>query len=112
MDFQSNRFYHIISYGCQANMSDSEHYAGQLEELGYHHTEDLDTADVILINTCCVRETAEDKTLGKIGELKHLKTQNPDLIIAVTGCMAQEWQDKLFQRAPHIDLVIGTHNIH
>ena len=112
MDFQSNRFYHIISYGCQANMSDSEHYAGQLEELGYHHTEDLDTADVILINTCCVRETAEDKTLGKIGELKHLKTQNPDLIIAVTGCMAQEWQDKLFKRAPHIDLVIGTHNIH
>ena len=82
-----------------------EHYAGQLEELGYHHTEDLDTADVILINTCCVRETAEDKTLGKIGELKHLKTQNPDLIIAVTGCMAQEWQDKLFKRAPHIDLV-------
>ena len=85
MDFQSNRFYHIISYGCQANMSDSEHYAGQLEELGYHNTEDLDTADVILINTCCVRETAEDKTLGKIGELKHLKKQNPDLIIAVTG---------------------------
>lgn len=112
MDFQSNRFYHIISYGCQANMSDSEHYAGQLEELGYHNTEDLDTADVILINTCCVRETAEDKTLGKIGELKHLKKQNPDLIIAVTGCMAQEWQDKLFKRAPHIDLVIGTHNIH
>ncbi len=72
----------------------------------------MDTADVILINTCCVRETAEDKTLGKIGELKHLKKQNPDLIIAVTGCMAQEWQDKLFKRAPHIDLVIGTHNIH
>ena len=50
--------------------------------------------------------------MGKIGELKHLKKRNPDLIIAVTGCMAQEWQDKLFHRAPHIDLVIGTHNIH
>ena len=102
MDFQRNQFYHIISYGCQANVSDSEHYAGQLEALGYHHTEDLDMADVILVNTCCVRETAEDKTLGKIGEFKHLKTKNPDLIIAITGCMAQEWQDKLFKRAPHI----------
>lgn len=112
MDFQRNQFYHIISYGCQANVSDSEHYAGQLEALGYHHTEDLDMADVILVNTCCVRETAEDKTLGKIGEFKHLKAKNPDLIIAITGCMAQEWQDKLFKRAPHIDLVIGTHNIH
>ena len=65
MDFQRNQFYHIISYGCQANVSDSEHYAGQLEALGYHHTEDLDMADVILVNTCCVRETAEDKTLGE-----------------------------------------------
>lgn len=69
-------------------------------------------ADVILLNTCCVRETAEGKTLGKIGELKHLKDKKPDLIIAITGCMAQEWQDRLFKRAPHIDLVIGTHNIH
>ena len=77
------------------NQSDSEHYAGQLEELGYHQTDELSMADVILLNKCCVRETAEDKTLGKIGELKHLKDQNPDLIIAVTGCMAQEWQDRL-----------------
>lgn len=112
MDFQNNKFYHIISYGCQANVSDSERYAGQLEALGYHMTEDMDMADVILLNTCCVRETAEGKTLGKIGELKHLKEHNKDLIIAVAGCMAQEWQDRLFERAPHIDLVIGTHNIH
>lgn len=112
MDITGNRFYFILSYGCQMNQSDSEHYAGQLEELGYGPTEDMEQADVILINTCCVRETAEDKTLGKIGELKHLKANNPDLIIAVTGCMAQEWQDRLFERAPHIDLVIGTHNIH
>ena len=112
MDFQSNKFYHIISYGCQANVSDSERYAGQLEALGYHMTEDMDMADVILLNTCCVRETTEGKTLGKIGELTHSKELNKDLIIAVAGCMAQEWQDKLFERAPHIDLVIGTHNIH
>ena len=64
------------------------------------------------MNTCCVRETAEDKVLGKIGEFKHLKARNNDLIIAVTGCMAQEWQERLFKRAPHLDLVIGTHNIH
>lgn len=109
---QNEKFYFIQTYGCQMNQSDSEHYAGQLEELGYRQTDELTMADVILLNTCCVRETAEDKTLGKIGELKHLKDQNPDLIIAVTGCMAQEWQDRLFKRAPHIDLVIGTHNIH
>ncbi len=109
---QNEKFYFIQTYGCQMNQSDSEHYAGQLEELGYRQTDELTMADVILLNTCCVRETAEDKTLGKIGELKHLKDENPDLIIAVTGCMAQEWQDRLFKRAPHIDLVIGTHNIH
>ena len=107
-----DKFYVMITYGCQMNEADSERYAGQLEELGYRLTTDLEVADVILLNTCCVRETAEGKTLGKIGQLKHLKEQNPNLIIAVTGCMAQEWQDKLFERAPHIDLVIGTHNIH
>ena len=93
MDFQSNRFYHIISYGCQANMSDSEHYAGQLEELGYHNTEDLDTADVILINTCCVRgETAEDKTLGKIGELKHLKKSSSSIrVVSAKRRKTRRW---------------------
>lgn len=94
------------------NESDSERYAGQLESLGYRRTEDMDMADVVLLNTCCVRETAEGKILGKIGELKHVKQHNPNLIIAVAGCMAQEWQDRLFERAPHIDFVIGTHNIH
>lgn len=106
------KFAFIITYGCQMNASDSERYAGQLEELGYTMTEDAELADVILMNTCCVRETAEDKVLGKIGEFKHLKARNNDLIIAVTGCMAQEWQERLFKRAPHLDLVIGTHNIH
>lgn len=112
MDFLEQKTYFILTYGCQMNESDSERYAGQLEELEYHRTEDMDMADIILLNTCCVRETAEDKILGKIGELKHLKQRNPKLIIAVAGCMAQEWQDRLFKRAPHIDLVIGTHNIH
>ena len=112
MDIIENKFYFLLTYGCQMNESDSERYAGQLESLGYRRTEDMDMADVILLNTCCVRETAEGKIIGKIGELKHVKQHNPNLIIAVTGCMAQEWQDRLFERAPHIDLVIGTHNIH
>ena len=112
MDLLTNKHYCLITYGCQMNASDSERYAGQLEELGYTMTEDAELADVILMNTCCVRETAEDKVLGKIGEFKHLKARNNDLIIAVTGCMAQEWQERLFKRAPHLDLVIGTHNIH
>lgn len=112
MNQQGEKFFYIITYGCQMNQSDSEQYAGQLAALGYRPTDSMELADVILLNTCCVRETAEDKTLGKIGELKHLKDRNKDLIIAVTGCMAQEWQDRLFARAPHIDLVIGTHNIH
>ena len=112
MDLLTNKQYCLVTYGCQMNASDSERYAGQLEELGYTMTEDAELADVILMNTCCVRETAEDKVLGKIGEFKHLKARNNDLIIAVTGCMAQEWQERLFKRAPHLDLVIGTHNIH
>lgn len=112
MTEQKEKFAYIVTYGCQMNESDSERYAGQLESLGYRRTEDMDMADVVLLNTCCVRETAEGKILGKIGELKHVKQHNPNLIIAVTGCMAQEWQDRLFERAPHIDLVIGTHNIH
>lgn len=112
MDVLGNKFAYIATYGCQMNSSDSERYAGQLEALGYRLTEEMDVADVILLNTCCVRETAEGKTLGKIGELKHYKERNPELVIAVTGCMAQEWQERLFERAPHIDLVIGTHNIH
>lgn len=112
MDLLASKHYCLITYGCQMNEADSERYAGQLEELGYTMTEDWELADVILINTCCVRETAEDKVLGKIGELKHVKARNKNLILAVTGCMAQEWQDRLFKRAPHLDLVIGTHNIH
>ena len=112
MDLLASKHYCLMTYGCQMNESDSERYAGQLEELGYTPTEDPELADVILMNTCCVRETAEDKVLGKIGEFKHLKARNKDLILAVTGCMAQEWQDRLFKRAPHLDLVIGTHNIH
>ena len=103
--------YHIITYGCQMNLADSERLAHQLEEVGYTETADLDAADLIIINTCAVRENAEMTTYGKIGELKRKKKKNPNLILAITGCMAQKNQADMFKKAPHIDIVLGTHNI-
>ena len=103
--------YYIYTYGCQRDESDSERLAHQLESVGYVPTEDVDSSDLIILNTCCVRETAENKIYGRIGELKHLKEKNKNLIIAITGCMAQKNQADMFKRAPHIDIVLGTHNI-
>ena len=98
----------ILTYGCQMNVADSERMAGQLQTIGYEDIEDINKADLILLNTCCVRESAEDRVYGKIGELKHLKRLNPKLIIGITGCMAQKEGEKLIRRAPHIDFVLGT----
>jgi len=103
-----SKTYHIINYGCQMNESDSEHFAGQLADLGYRYAEDFHDADVVLINTCCVRESAEKKILGKIGELKAIKAANPKKVICIAGCMAQKNGDKLIKTYPQIDLIIGT----
>lgn len=100
--------YTILNYGCQMNESDSEHFAGQLSDLGYSFTNDYHDADVVVVNTCCVRESAEKKILGKIGELKSVKTNHPGQIICVAGCMAQKGGDKLVKKYPQIDLLIGT----
>ena len=99
-------------YGCQMNISDAERMEGQLATLGYARTEDMQNADLILLNTCCVRETAEDKVYGKIGEIKHIKRRNPALIFGITGCMAQKEGEALIRRAPHIDFVLGTNKVH
>ena len=99
-------------YGCQMNFSDAERMEGQLATLGYERTEDMARADLILLNTCCVRETAEDKVYGKIGEIKHIKRANPALIFGITGCMAQKEGEALIRRAPHIDFVLGTNKVH
>lgn len=99
-------------YGCQMNISDAERMEGQLATLGYERTEDMARADLILLNTCCVRETAEDKVYGKIGEIKHVKRANPALIFGITGCMAQKEGEALIRRAPHIDFVLGTNKVH
>ena len=99
---------YIGVYGCQMNLSDTERMAGLLETAGYRKTDAMEEADLILLNTCCVRETAEDKVYGKIGEIKHLKKTRSNLIFGIVGCMAQKEGARLIARAPHIDFVLGT----
>jgi len=106
--------YIIETYGCQANERDSEIMSGILEAMGYERAEDVFHADVILMNTCAVRENAEEKVFGRIGHLKTLKRDRPDLIFGVCGCMAQEEVvvNRILEKHPQIDLIFGTHNIH
>lgn len=100
----------VHSYGCQQNVSDGEKITGMLCEMGCGVTEDMTRADVIILNTCAVRENAELKVYGNIGELKHLKEQNPELIIGICGCMAQEPKtaEKIRRSYRHVDIVFGT----
>ncbi len=103
-----NKKLKLITYGCQMNVADSERMAGLLAQIGYTLTDDTDAADLILINTCCVRATAEDKVFGQIGRFKALKLQKPNLILGIAGCMAQKEGANLLKRAPHLDFVLGT----
>ncbi len=102
------RLVKFLVYGCQMNFAEAERMEGQLRGIGFESTEDAEQADLILMHTCCVRETAEDKAYGKIGEIKRLKREKPSLLFGVTGCMAQKESDALIRRAPHIDFVLGT----
>ena len=99
---------HLITYGCQMNEYDSERVAGLLREHDYELTDDAAAADLILINTCAIREKAEDKVFSRLGELKPLKAANPGLLIGVMGCMAPLQNQNVFRRAPHVDLVFGS----
>jgi len=112
--FGKGRHYLIYTYGCQMNEHDTEVMKGMFEEMGYTATSDRKEADVILLNTCAIRENAEDKVFGELGHLKTLKTEKPDLIIGVCGCMSQEETvvNRLLQRHAFVDLIFGTHNIH
>ena len=111
MNMNSDSFFYIANFGCQMNESDSEHYAGQLFSLGYNQSDDISSADLILFNTCCVRDSAEKKILGKIGEIKHLKNANKNLLVIIAGCMAQKEGEKLIKKFPYINAVIGTHYV-
>lgn len=106
--------YYIHTYGCQANERDSETLAGIFEMMHYTEASDIDDADVILLNTCAIRENAEEKVFGKVGYVKNLKKRKPDLIFGLCGCMAQEEVviKRILEKHPHIDLIFGTHNIH
>ena len=105
--------YFIRTYGCQGNEADSEVIAGILEFLGYSKANEAENADVVILNTCAVRENAEDKVFGEIGALKKIKVVNPDLIIGICGCMAQQEHivEKILKSYPQVDLIFGTHNI-
>ncbi len=105
--------YHIVTYGCQMNVHESEKIAGILRRLGYEATDTVDTADIIVFNTCCIRENAENHAFGNIGALKKLKKQKPSLLIAVGGCMTQEKgkADVLKKKFPFIDILFGALNL-
>ncbi|MGF7029647.1 tRNA-2-methylthio-N6-dimethylallyladenosine synthase [Paenibacillus mucilaginosus] len=109
-----DKYYLIQTYGCQMNEHDTETIKGLLEGLGYRATEDRRQADIILLNTCAVRENAEDKVFGELGHLKHLKTEKPSLLLGVCGCMSQEEAtvNRILKKHPFVDLIFGTHNIH
>jgi tRNA-2-methylthio-N6-dimethylallyladenosine synthase len=104
--------YYIETWGCQMNEEDSEKLSGMLKSIGYSKTDNLNEAGIIIYNTCCVRENAENKVFGNLGELKHLKKKNPDLIVAVCGCMMQQegMADKILSKFPHVNIIFGTHN--
>jgi len=103
-----------LVYGCQMSERDAETLTEITRHFGYSPSDDLETADLVIVNTCCVRESAENKILGKIGELKKLKERNSHVKIAITGCMVQQpgALERLQKRAPHVDIWAGTHNLH
>lgn len=105
--------YHIITYGCQMNEHDSENIAGFLEEMGYQYTQDAFGADVVVMNTCSIRENADKKFFGVLGQFKKIKKENPNFILCVCGCMPQqEWViDKVKKHFSWVDIVFGTQNI-
>ena len=103
----SGRRAYVETYGCQMNISDGELMEGVLERSGYEIAKTPDAADVILVNTCAIREHAERRVLGRVAQLNGLKRERPELVIGVTGCMAQRMGDKLLSQAPYVDLVMG-----
>ena len=108
-----NKKYTILTMGCQLNENDSEKISGMAEKMGYTKTDKFEEANLAIINTCCVRENAEERLFGKVGELKNLKEKN-NMIIAIGGCMMQEKHmvDKIKKSYPHVDIVFGTHTLH
>lgn len=108
-----NKFYYTFTYGCQMNVHESEKIAGLLRDIGYTETDVVDFADLIVFNTCCIRDTAEKKILGNIGDVKRIKKQKSSLIVAVVGCMTQQdgMADIIRKKFPYVNIVLGTNNL-
>lgn len=100
--------FHIITYGCQMNEHDSEQMTGMLQALGYRRTATPDEADIIMLNTCSIREKAAHKLYSRLGKLRPFKQQNPNLVIGVCGCVAQQEGEQIFAQVPYVDFVLGT----
>lgn len=111
---QKKHFAKVVTLGCQQNKNDSERIMGMLNEMGYEFTEDTHVADLIIFNTCAIRENAEKKVFGNIGALKHLKLKNPNLLIGVCGCMPQQEHiaTRLKAKYRHVSMIFGTHSLY
>ncbi len=106
------KYFYIHTFGCQMNVHDSEQIGELLKNAGYKKTDDVEKSDLVIINTCSVRDKAEQKVYSMLGRLKGLKKQNPDLVMCIVGCLAQQLGVNFLKRVPYLDLVVGTHNIH
>ena len=108
-----NKKYHVITYGCQANVRDGEVISGILQKMGYTFTADYASANIIILNTCAIRENAENKVLGFIGYLQSFKRLTSDMIIGLCGCLPQQEEATqiIIEKYPIVDLIFGTHNI-
>jgi tRNA-2-methylthio-N6-dimethylallyladenosine synthase len=111
---EEKKLFCISTFGCQMNEEDSEKLSGMLKRIGYERTENSEDASIIIFNTCCVRENAENKVFGNVGRLKKQKKDNPNLIIAICGCMMQQKgkADEMLKTFPYVDIIYGTHNSH
>lgn len=109
-----NKKYYVKTYGCQMNEHDSENIKAILEDMSFTETDDMESADLILLNTCAIRENAHNKVFGMVGRIKNLKEKNPNLIAGICGCMAQEEVvvNEILEKYSFLDIVFGTHNIH
>ena len=113
-DIGKNMTYHVKTYGCQMNEHDTENIEGLLESIGFTKEKEMEKADVVILNTCSIRENAHNKAFGMLGRLKHLKEEKPNLIIGVCGCMAQEEVvvNEILSKYRHVNFVFGTHNLY
>ena len=112
-NFGEGKKFYVRTYGCQMNEHDSEKIKGMLESVGYSLAEDINDADIVILNTCAIRENAHDKVFGFLGVLKHMKQSKPNLLIGLCGCMAQEEVvvDDILNKYKYVDFVCGTHNL-